>query len=105
MNFRPFIATLCLAAAAALSLPALAQSDDAAKAAALERYLGVMPIGRMMDDMHAAVAAQLPAANREAFMSTLKAATKPDRLENIMRAAMLRNFSTEELNALADFYS
>ena len=84
---------------------AQAQPPDAAKEAAVDRYLRAAPMSRMMEDTYGQIGQQVPVDKREQFIADMRALVKVDRIERIARAAMLNTFTTEELNALADFYS
>jgi len=97
------VSALCLGAA--LATPVFAQSPEADKQAAIDRYLRAVPMNRMMDDMYAEMAKQLPAEKRNQFLSDMHSVIKTERIEQIARAAMLKTFTVDELNALADFYS
>jgi len=90
---------------ACLSQPAMAQGDEAAKHAAVDRYLKAVPMSRMMEDSYAQLALQLPPQRRERFLADMRALVKVDRMEQIARTAMVRTFTLDELNAMADFYT
>lgn len=81
-----------------------AADDDADKRAAAERYLAVVPIQRMLDDMVVELSAQVAPEQRDAFAGDMRRWLKADRLEHIAREASIAIFTARELNALADFY-
>ncbi len=85
--------------------PALAQGPGASKQAAVERYLRAVPMRKMMEDTYAEMAKQMPAASRAQFVADMRAIVKVEKLEQIAKAAMMKTFTVEEINALADFYS
>jgi len=105
MNIRSLAIGSTLLLLVGLIPPAQAQSNDAAKNAALERYLRAVPMSKMMEDTYAQLAKQVPQDKRAQFISEMRSVVKVDRMEQIARGAMLRTFTAEELNALADFYS
>jgi hypothetical protein len=95
-----------LVIAAALQVAAAnANENDAARAAALERYLKAVPVSKMMDGTIVDMAAKLPADQREHFIASMRRAINGPRVEQITRAAMLKTFTADEMNALADFYT
>ena len=71
----------------------------------MERYLRAVPMEKMMEDSYSEIAKQLPAEKRAAFVADMRRVVKIDALERVAKAAMLKNFNADELNALADFYS
>jgi hypothetical protein len=105
MNARQLSHSLLLALGCALLAPAWAQSDEAQKLAAAERYLRAVPMSQMLDDSYAQIAKGLPADQRARFLADMRAVVRVDRLEQIAKASMAKTFSLEEINALADFYA
>lgn len=106
MNYRaPVRHLLTLLACACLAAPALAQDDLSAKRAAAVRYSKAVPTAQMMEDVLAELGKQLPPADAEAFIGTMRKLISVDRIESIAIEAMTRTFTLEEINALADFYS
>jgi hypothetical protein len=69
-----------------------------------ERYLQATPPKAMFEDMADKMAASLPPAEREKFKQTLTSQLDVPALTKAMTDAMVKNFTTEELKALADFY-
>ena len=104
MNSRSLFQALILSLSCAMLAPALAQSDEASKQAAAERYLRAVPMSKMMEDSYAQMAKTLPADQRARFVAEMRAVVKIDRMEQIAQAAMVKTFSLEEITALADFY-
>ena len=105
MNSKSLLQALLLSLSCAVLAPALAQSDEASKQAAAERYLRAVPMSKMMEDSYAQMAKTLPADQRARFVAEMRAVVKIDRMEQIAQAAMVKTFSLEEITALADFYS
>lgn len=103
-TFRAFFAAILLSMII-LAQPALAQGADAAKKAAVERYLRAVPMRKMLEDTYVEMSKQMPADKRAQFVADMRAVVKVEKIEQIAKAAMLKTFTTEELNALADFYS
>src|SRR5688500_3671535 len=82
----------------------LANDQLAARQAAADRYFSVVPVSRVLEETYAELAKQLPQDQRPRFLAHMRSAVRVDRLERISRDAMVRTFSAEEMNALADFY-
>lgn len=97
---RLLLAAVLFAGAAS----AFAQDTTAAREVAADRYLKVAPMSRMLDDMVSEIGKQLPPEKRASFERDMKLFVRADSLERIARTAMIKHFTTDELNALADFY-
>src|SRR5260370_190492 len=69
-----------------------------------ERYLQVSPPKALFEDMADKMAANLPADQREQFKKIMTTEVDIAALSKAMTDAMVKNFTTEELKALADFY-
>jgi len=69
-----------------------------------DRYLATTPPKELFADMAEQVAKTLPPDNRQAFKDSLTKNLDVDAVTKAMKDAMVKNFSTEELSALADFY-
>ena len=69
-----------------------------------ERYLQVSPPKALFDDMAEKVAANLPPDQREQFKQLMTQQLDIAALTKAMMDAMVKNFTTDELKALADFY-
>jgi len=69
-----------------------------------ERYLQATPPKAMFEDMADKMAVNLPPAEREKFKQMLTSQLDIPALAKAMTDAMVKNFTTEELKALADFY-
>ena len=69
-----------------------------------ERYLQVSPPKALFEDMADKMAANLPADQREQFKKIMTTDVDIAALSKAMTDAMVKNFTTEELKALADFY-
>jgi hypothetical protein len=69
-----------------------------------ERYLQVSPPKALFEDMADKMAANLPADQREQFKKLMTTQVDIAALSKAMIDAMVKNFTTEELKALADFY-
>ena len=69
-----------------------------------ERYLQVSPPKALFEDMADKMAATLPADQREQFKKVMTTQVDIAALSKAMTDAMVKNFTTEELKALADFY-
>ena len=69
-----------------------------------ERYLQVSPPKALFEDMADKMAETLPADQREQFKKLMTTQVDVAALSKAMIDAMVKDFTTEELKALADFY-
>src|SRR3954453_24166153 len=69
-----------------------------------ERYLQVSPPKALFEDMADKMAANIPADQREQFKKVMTTDVDIPALSKAMVDAMVKNFTTDELKALADFY-
>jgi len=69
-----------------------------------ERYLQATPPKALFEDMADKMAATLPPDQRERFKRIMTADLDIPALSKAMTDAMVKNFTTDELKALADFY-
>jgi len=69
-----------------------------------ERYLQVSPPKALFENMADKMAANVPADQREQFKKIMTTQVDIAALSKAMIDAMVKNFTTEELKALADFY-
>src|SRR5215510_11318452 len=69
-----------------------------------ERYLQVSPPKALFEDMADKMAANIPADQRDQFKKLMTTEVDIAVLSKAMIDAMVKNFTTEELKALADFY-
>ena len=61
-------------------------------------------MAKMLDDTFAEMGKQLPGEQRAQFIGNMKKIVRADYLEHLCRQSMIKTFTTDELNALADFY-
>jgi hypothetical protein len=69
-----------------------------------ERYLQATPPKAMFADLAEKASMNVPPADREKFKQMMTSALDIDALTKAMTDAMVKNFTTDELKALADFY-
>jgi Uncharacterized protein conserved in bacteria (DUF2059) len=69
-----------------------------------ERYLQATPPKALFEDMADKMAANVPPDQREQFKRMMTANLDIPALSKAMIDAMVKNFTTDELKALADFY-
>ncbi len=81
-----------------------AQDSSADRQAAAARYMSVVPMSKMLEDSFAELAKQLPEDKRAGFIAKMRQTVRADALERIALDSMVKTFTTDELNALADFY-
>lgn len=70
----------------------------------VERYLQAVPPQAVFEDMLRKMFSGLPNGQREVFTGDMNKIFDFQALTNIMRKAMLKTFTADELAALADFY-
>lgn len=83
---------------------AWAEDSKDARMAAADRYLAVVPMQTMLDDMVAKLSAQAAPEQRDAFIADMKTFLQARRLEQIAREALVVIFTADEIGAMADFY-
>jgi hypothetical protein len=76
----------------------LARSQEA------DRYLAATPPAELLSSLVNQMAKSVPADQRQAFIDTMSKNLDMEALTRAMKAAMVKDFNTEELKALADFY-
>ncbi|MFO0207429.1 MAG: hypothetical protein ACK54L_15040, partial [Betaproteobacteria bacterium] len=74
---------------------------DPARVRAADRLMGVQSPRLLMQDMAVKMAAQMEPAVRDSFMAMMRDEQLLDTIVNITRESLARNFTAEELNALA----
>lgn len=72
--------------------------------AAAERYLQVVPMSTMMNDAVAEFTKQVKPEKRAEFVYLMNQAIRANVLENVMKTTMVKVFTADEINALADFW-
>ena len=82
-----------------------ANDSKEARTLAAERYLAVVPISQLLDDTFREMSKSLPEAIREGFVAQMRIVVRADVLEAATRASLVRHFTVDELNAMAEFYS
>jgi len=103
---RKWIMTLCLAVALASAGSAWAAPDTREnRLAAAQRYLETTPIEGMFDKIidQMAKSGQIPMDQTE-LMAEFTARLDIAKLKTVTLAAMVKHFTADELNAMADFY-
>jgi hypothetical protein len=76
--------------------------DERNKAA--ERYLNVVPMKNLLDDLTIEMAKSIPGEKREQFIDLMNKRLDVDQLEKITKNSIVKIFTADEINALADFY-
>ena len=94
-----------LLASACIGIPAQAQDTMDTRQVAMQRYLRAVPMAKVMEDTYAEMAKQVPPEKRTEFIAAMRKVVRVDKIEEIAKRSMLTTFTTDELNALADFYS
>ncbi len=86
------------------TVTALAQDSTEARQAAADRYLNAVPMAKMLDDSYVEISKSLPPEQRAQFLTDIKSVVRVDFLHALSRESMVKTFTADELNALADFY-
>jgi hypothetical protein len=87
------------------AVPAHALDDTQAnRAAQADYYLNAVPPRALLDDMTEKISATLPLEQRPVFKALMGKNLDVNAVANLMRTAMIKNFSADELKALANFY-
>lgn len=81
------------------------EDSPANRATEASRYLAATPPTEMFADMAANMSKNMPEAQRQPFIDTLTKNLDIAELSKAMKASMIKNFTADELKALADFYS
>jgi hypothetical protein len=100
---KPLRALLLLSLLIA-SLHAAASDSEEERVAAARRYLDVAQMRKITDDTVNELAKTFPADQRDKFLEFMHDAVRPEVLEQAAMASMVKIFTAEELNALADFF-
>lgn len=95
---------LAFLAMAVLSNTAFAQDTSEARLDAAERYAKVFNLPKMMNQTVAQIALNVPENKRQEFIQFMSGALDMQMLEGLIVTSMTEHFTTNELNALADFY-
>ena len=82
-----------------------AEDSKERRALAAERYLNAVPISQLLEDTFREMSKSLPEAIREGFVNQMRMVVRADLLEEATRASLIRHFTVDELNAMAEFYS
>src|SRR5438094_7473081 len=96
------LAVVTLFASSALVISATDTPETRRREA--ERYLQVTPPKALFEDMADKMAANLPPDQRDQFKKLMTSQLDIAALTKAMIDSMVKNFTTEELKALADFY-
>lgn len=94
-----------LLASACIGIPAQAQDTMDTRQVGMQRYLRAVPMAKVMEDSYAEMAKQVPPEKRTEFIAAMRKVVRVDKIEEIAKRSMLKTFTTDGLNALADFYS
>jgi hypothetical protein len=96
-----------LVAALLLPLSAAVAAEDTPKTREKEadRYLQAVSPQTLIGEMTKKVALTLPAAQQEQFKELMTKHLDMNHVVTLMRASLVKTFTTEEIHALADFYN
>ena len=96
-----------LSCVALLALMVCARAEDAVgtRLAAAERYIHVVDVQAMTENLLAGMVQKFPIEKRDALLKRFSREVRRSRLESILVNAMVQVYGSDELNAAADFYS
>jgi hypothetical protein len=94
---------LCLALTCA-SRAFAADDTPQSRSQEADRYLAATPPAELLGSLVTQMAKNVPADQRQAFIDTMSKNFDMVALTQSMKTAMVKDFTTEELKALADFY-
>lgn len=83
---------------------ATAEPTTPEKIAAAKRYLGTVNVKSLFEGTFQAIKERLPEEEAKDIVDNMAKEIKYDEVERIIRETIVNYFTTEELNALADFY-
>jgi hypothetical protein len=96
---------MAFAALTLVSATAWAQEDSKAdREKEADRYLAVMTVREMFTDMAEQMSKGMPVDKRQAYKALFTKHIDISAMEKAMKASLVKNFTAEELKALADFY-
>lgn len=81
-----------------------AEDNAENRARAAERYLQVSPVSQLVDEVMLPLVNSIPAEQRAQFKVQLGERFRANVLEEAMRTALIKTFTTRELEALSAFY-
>lgn len=87
-----------------LSINTYAADTEQERYRAALRYLETTPVTQIIDDSVAALSKELPADIREEVILKVKQSIDVPEIEKIMVNGLVKVYTVEEINALADFY-
>lgn len=90
----------------ALATPCFAIEDSPeARTEAANRYMEATPPGEMFADVATNMAKTMPENKRDAFIRLMTKNLDIEALTKAIKQSLIKHFTTDELNALATFYS
>lgn len=81
------------------------EDTPANREAQADRYLAAMPVSEMMQSLAEQMAPPGDADQRRQFVEAMTARLDIEKVARVMREALVRVYTADELCALADFYS
>jgi hypothetical protein len=98
--------TMAFAAVVLVCASARALEDNKAnREQEADRYLAVMPVREVVADMAEQMGKNLPVDKRQRFRGLFTKYVDVAAMEKVMKAALVKHLTADELKALADFYS
>ncbi len=85
--------------------PVPATQADPARETAADRLIAVQHPETMLATMGNEIANQMPKGQAERFLASINDPSKVDRIKARIRSLMIKYFTTDELNVMAEFYA
>lgn len=82
-----------------------ADDTEATRTIAANRYLAAVPLSELMDDLVEQMGKNMPQDKRSQIHKILAENFDFKTFESIIKASIIKHFDTNEINAMADFYS
>lgn len=101
---KGLVLLLAFLAMVAFSNSTFAQDTSEARLEAAERYAKIFNLPQMMNETVGQIALTVPENKRQEFIQFMSQALDMQKLETLIVTSMTEHFTTNELNALADFY-
>lgn len=99
-----FLTLLLSTIIGANTVRAASEIESASQLEAAKRYAKIASVTGILQEAVNSLAKQVPADQRDAFMSSMFENIDVKRLERMMIEGLNKHFTLKELNALADFY-
>ena len=101
----PVLALFTATWLACAAVPARADDSPGARQVAAERYLQLVPVVPMIEATVAGLSQQVPERVRSEWVGQMRVLVDKRAIAAAVRDAMVQTYTTDEIQALVDFYS